>query len=131
LTSQFTDPSSTQTKGTTITDFSRQSSHLWRIGNRDDGGEQSLASAYFTCIHCDAIRSVNLRYDDICVYCLEQKQQWCIKGGHEADESSFKDEEGKEHILACNKCREGKADEKEQDKEKGSGDSESSENGEQ
>jgi hypothetical protein len=63
------------------------------------------------------------------VYCLERKQQYCIKGGHEADATEFQDEGGRRY-LSCEECREGKMEVKVEAEDSGD-DSESSESSEE
>jgi hypothetical protein len=65
------------------------------------------------------------------VYCLELKQQYCIKGGHETDAPKFQEEEeeGKRY-FSCKECREGKMEVKVEVEDSGD-DSESSESSEE
>lgn len=123
--SETTGLTSAQTQGTTIAASSHGTSYPSQTKDEDAESDRSSTLAYFKCIHCDILRSVNLQYDDICVYCLEHHQQWCLKGDHEADEPDFQGKEGWKYILACNKCREGKKDVEEK-KEESSDDSDSS-----
>ena len=130
LDSETTGLTSAHRKGTTIAASSHGTSHSSQTSDGDADSDRSSTPAYFKCIHCDVLRSVNLQYDDICVYCLEHHQQWCLKGDHEADEPDFQSKEGWKDTLACNKCREGKVD-MEEKKEESSDDSDSSGSSEQ
>jgi hypothetical protein len=58
------------------------------------------------------------------VYCLEYKQQYCVKGAHETHATEFQDEGGRTHI-SCKECREGKMEVKVEVEDSGD-DSESS-----
>lgn len=71
----------------------------------DDSGSEISGPSHFVCMHCVKARSIGLRYDDICMYCFEKKQQFCVPGDHEIDENEFFDEDGNEYD-ACNECRE-------------------------
>lgn len=70
------------------------------------GEERSDVSepSFFICMHCETPRSVGLKYDGICVYCLDQQQRFCIEGNHEAGFDEFFGEYGNE-TDACNCCR--------------------------
>lgn len=70
----------------------------------DDGGSEISGPSHFICMHCMKPRSIGLRYDDICVYCFEKKQQFCVDGDHEMDQNEFFDEDGNEYDV-CNDCR--------------------------
>jgi len=59
---------------------------------------------FFICMHCETPRSVGLKYDGICVYCLDQQQRFCIEGNHEAGFDEYFDDYGNE-TDACNYCR--------------------------
>ncbi|KAJ5988666.1 hypothetical protein N7481_003876 [Penicillium waksmanii] len=71
----------------------------------DDVGSDISGPSHFVCMHCAKARSIGLRYDDICVYCFEKKQQFCVPGDHETDQNEFFDEDGNEYDV-CNDCRE-------------------------
>lgn len=78
----------------------------------DEGSEESLSGSirastptYFFCIHCSLARRTGLGYSDICVYCLEHEQQYCVAGDHEADRHLFTDTDGVEQ-SSCRHCRE-------------------------
>lgn len=69
----------------------------------DEEGSEVSDECFFICIHCEIPRSVGLRYDGVCVYCLEQRQRVCVEGKHEADSEAFFDEDGDENDM-CNSC---------------------------
>ncbi|CAI7674889.1 unnamed protein product [Penicillium pancosmium] len=71
----------------------------------DVAGSDISGPSHFVCMHCGKPRSIGLRYDDICVYCFEKKQQFCVPGDHETDQNEFYDEDGNEYD-ACIDCRE-------------------------
>lgn len=69
-----------------------------------EGVTPASTATYFICIHCSITRGTGLRYSDICVYCLEHEQKYCIAGDHEADRDLFTDMEGTEQ-SSCRDCR--------------------------
>lgn len=125
------DTTSTQTKGTTVTACSQGSSHPSQSSDGDGESENPPPPFFFVCICCEVTRSANLDYDGTCVYCLECKQQYCMKGAHEADAIEFQHERGRRY-LSCKECREGKMEVKVEVEVEDSGDdSESSESSEE
>lgn len=68
------------------------------------GHRESSAAPYFMCVACCTARPKRLEDSGICVYCFEHPTQYCIKGGHEDDNISFVDSDGRWHEV-CNRCR--------------------------
>ena len=69
----------------------------------DEEGSEVSDECFFICIHCEIPRSVGLRYEGVCVYCLEQRLRFCVEGKHEADSEAFFNENGDENDV-CNSC---------------------------
>lgn len=64
-------------------------------------------SAWFRCLHCGIARRAGVQYSEICLYCLEHEQKFCVFGDHEGDRPSFVGDDGVEYEV-CNDCREGR-----------------------
>lgn len=61
---------------------------------------------WFRCLHCGVARRAGLSFFEICLYCLEYPQKFCVYGDHEADQKCFVGDDGVEYDE-CNGCREG------------------------